>query len=62
MQGQGEAQDLSAQNTISYVMKTDVLCYSFLCMGNSLKIRVCSEQLNKDFCLILLLSTLQKGS
>lgn len=25
MRGQGEVQDLSAQNTISYVIKTDVL-------------------------------------
>lgn len=55
-------QDLSAQNTIGYVMKTDVLCYSFLHMGNSLEIKVYSEELDKDFCPILLLSTFQKRS
>lgn len=50
-------QDLSAQNTISYVMKTDVLCSSFLCVGNRLKIRFYSEQLSKGFCPVLPLST-----
>lgn len=49
-------QDLSAQNTISYVMKTYVLCGSFLCVGNRLKIRVYSEQPSKGFCPVLLLS------
>lgn len=50
-------QDLSAQNTISYAMERDVLCSSFLCGGNRLKIRVYSEQLNKGFCPVLPLST-----
>lgn len=49
MRGQGEVQDLSAQNTISYVIKPDVLCYSFLHMGNSLKIGSTLNSMTKVF-------------
>lgn len=46
----------------NYVMKTDVLCCFFLCMGNFLKILRDVYSDHRGFCLILPLSTFENRS